>query len=911
MFSKKGNRMKTRSSTLIAMETAETEESDSRTESLNETEIHLLNEAGFSVEVLNQISHEEKLEILRAISESRHHPTQSGTQEESHMPENSLVNENNCHKRDQIVIKSNVVENTEAENITVGESDSNSDYYKKGSKPFTETSDPMEGNSRSSFKNSWTNKLKMKLLGRIKDCTNPLTNAKKQAEQNNDGKVSRCHSPSLKKNVDQDSSMTVEGDDEDTTQTYISRTPEQNHAQTNILGSNNCSTSVESTNDARCEGPISPLFKAKLLNNLQTKTVVLLPTASKSLSLWSFLRQSKTQINPDQYTEIVKLVYDIYFRRLQREQKAMKQPANKWGRPVVPGPHIEGCLLAQPKKYKNKVLRLIHNNRDDDENNLPDLKREGENQSDKTQKKHNSVSRKDSKTISKDMVEYVEHDEFELIEEEESENEFEIYREEDFTGNSKKLRTNHSSVIDGGSNNLKVIKRKIESSGTGGKRKTHRKLLSEKDIHMVDQDSPELDSINKTVVVATPSKRIVNRKKLNSQRNLESVFVWSCDDSSESETDNIDAPYAESASRHHSKTKANDILVIKSASSPTFDILENADTLPPDFVENTITSSCPQTKSPSSHRETCADSENVRLSQESASCLSNSQSSNSLLDANGDLYSTQITCHRRKLKKLDSTVPQPIPQQNSVSLSSDLVVDTASAAVNKKYQEGKALNVNLTGENVMENTSTTPNSTNRNVDQPQHSLDSCKDMKRNYEAVKSDEEETDLKTSKPKRTKRSKDLSKKSKKKSTTTPRKLIKNPKKESEDSDEDVICSEISLAGPSTIQPESVVEKKYACPICGEHFNEEKIEEHASNCGDEQGDQAMISCSFCHVEMTSDVIRQHEVKCSLKRKTRIMPSRTSRDNRLKPRESTEPLLVSDGEDYCELIIEAETPRK
>ncbi|RUS82895.1 hypothetical protein EGW08_009360, partial [Elysia chlorotica] len=90
--------------------------------------------------------------------------------------------------------------------------------------------------------------------------------------------------------------------------------------------------------------------------------------------LWSALHTGDTDVDKNCYTQVVKLMFDLYRRRVCREQKRLTKSLS-WGDPVAVGPHFEGCLRSKVVKKaqplletgelcsrKNRLLRSHRNN---------------------------------------------------------------------------------------------------------------------------------------------------------------------------------------------------------------------------------------------------------------------------------------------------------------------------------------------------------------------------------------------------------------------------------------------------------------------------------------------------------------------------------------------------------------------
>ncbi|GFO36170.1 late embryogenesis abundant protein ecp63 [Plakobranchus ocellatus] len=90
----------------------------------------------------------------------------------------------------------------------------------------------------------------------------------------------------------------------------------------------------------------TPSLTPSALSDIESK--VLLRTLNP---LWPALHAENSDLNADCCSQVVKLMFDLYMRRVHREQRRLAQMV-AWGVPVEMGPHMDGCLRSKRKCRK-------------------------------------------------------------------------------------------------------------------------------------------------------------------------------------------------------------------------------------------------------------------------------------------------------------------------------------------------------------------------------------------------------------------------------------------------------------------------------------------------------------------------------------------------------------------------------
>ncbi|BFY97914.1 hypothetical protein BsWGS_00954 [Bradybaena similaris] len=71
-------------------------------------------------------------------------------------------------------------------------------------------------------------------------------------------------------------------------------------------------------------------------------------------TFWPSLYAPSNVKDPNVYTDVIKLVFDLYMRRVCRAKKQIDQVARAWGKPVRSGCHMKGCLRARSSRLQGE-----------------------------------------------------------------------------------------------------------------------------------------------------------------------------------------------------------------------------------------------------------------------------------------------------------------------------------------------------------------------------------------------------------------------------------------------------------------------------------------------------------------------------------------------------------------------------
>ncbi|XP_059172494.1 uncharacterized protein LOC131953356 isoform X2 [Physella acuta] len=368
----------------------------------------------------------------------------------------------------------------------------------------------------------------------------------------------------------------------------------------------------------------------------------------RDMGIWKYILPPEGVKHPDRHAEVVKLVFDIYHRRLRRAQEQHKGELLPWGRPVLPGPHHEGCLVAKFKGRKGQS----------EEENVRMYR-----------KKHfdNLASRDDNSWTSRSNTEHVKGlvDDPKLRKPRGGQNtqlkenlDHRRHRANDRVSNVRRENENAGSVlnnrgkesatdIDSQKHKLAIewkqtergVKRNREHGETSAVLKRQKKN---------DQDNGENSDEDRDNFPMNYSNNYSSSGPANSFKVIDPnrvKFVWS-DDETLPEIPELNKKTDLTAGVGLMSPKSRRHLNEVSANLGNFHLTLDDDSSDENIGDNLKSSNRTEEKTVEDNPE--------NSKQSSSSQELSSQSSNSLLDPNGYVYSTQLTNHRRLRNQRDT-----------------------------------------------------------------------------------------------------------------------------------------------------------------------------------------------------------------------------------------------------------------
>ncbi|CAL1534079.1 unnamed protein product, partial [Lymnaea stagnalis] len=592
--------------------------------------------------------------------------------------------------------------------------------------------------------------------------------------------------------------------------------------------------------------------------------------------LWASLCIARNIENPDCLAKVFELVYDIYFRRLKRAQQNLKGKVTAWGKPVTTGAHVEGCLIAKNKKTnltRNRKVNSITtatlaavNDSDHTDPDSPSSKAGADERAFKESGMRTGDARKgfqmekntqpDKSRTAKKTSNVVEEDDIRMTFQSED---GEQSKSDNDDSDYKPPQKNSSRQL---GNSKKISKkRKGDNRETASKTSLIKRQKKAVIVTKVDEYGNDAGSYNQSLTIPAKdlklSQNILPEREARQDKEYASTpYIWLDDDPTTSSNTNSQPGELQMYTTLDESSNDKKHADLSEENSFDEDVAETKVNIP---LATDVTSS--QRLSPGF----------------------NSQSSNSLLDVNGDLYSTQIARHKkrgraRQLPAADielvgftndeHATNASLQEKSERDFNSNQGCATEKRGLRKRIREKAEKDSPEDEEHKAEFNS---------LNLFQYSVNEINDNSKKRKEVKG--------YSKAKTNAKKPNLIVASDRHANREP--LSQNNAQDSLHHDEGSPEREKNLTTkinkaiyPSSYknpapwkeiqnQPSgfnSVKEAAQPCPVCGEKFSMEILESHASSCGEDVKiipDEITI-CVYCQCEFHIDHIKEHQIKCS-----------------------------------------------